>query len=174
MTAYHVRHGMPLPLMPCQTWHQRGSRMLQLPDCLASKPHRLPTSCTTSNKNRIVIADTWCLWHAKNIRFIYYFRKNQWCYILGKLNYLNLLATVFTKLTQSTQHKIFSRQQCLASVRKYRWCLMPGVVNKGVQGVYGALYFLAVSSAGSQTGSEGQEGSANTLFHIGQFSSHGN
>ena len=37
-------------------------------------------------------------------------------------------------------------------------CLTPVVVNKGVQGVYGALYFLAVSSEGSETGSEGQEG----------------
>ena len=61
-------------------------------------------------------------------------------------------------------------QQCLASVRKYKCCLMPSVVNKGVQGVYGALYFLTVSSGGSQTGSEGQGGSANTLFHTGQFS----
>ena len=41
----------------------------------------------------------------------------------------------------------------------------PVVVNKGVQGVYGALYFLSVSSGGSEPGSEGQEGSANTLFH---------
>ena len=51
---------------------------------------------------------------------------------------------------------VHTAQRCLASVRKYKCCLMPGVVNKGVQGVYGALYFLTVSSGGSQTGSEGQ------------------
>ena len=84
---------------------------------------------------------------------------DKFCTLLGKDSSESFGAYFFAKHALSTQHSTAMSGVC----EKIQ--VLPNVVNKGVQGVYGALCFLSVSSGGSEPGSEGQEGSANTLFH---------
>ena len=129
---------------------------MPLPDCLASKPSRLPAVHSLQRKNTLSSAS----------HYHPFFRVSKTATPLGvsgqPLRIVFYSAVHLCPESHSCQ-RVSHRLSVVCSFRA-------GVLNKGVPGVKhlhlrGTLRSLAVSSGGSLRGDEGQEWSANTLSH---------